>query len=84
MAFYTTLARVLDEKGISPAELSAKTGISQSYFSKLKSGYTKDVTWEKALRIIAALDMTPNDFYNISYAVVSLDGEGVDDGTVRE
>lgn len=84
MTFYKTLATVLDEKGMSPAELSAKTGISQSYFSKLKSGHTKDVTWEKALTIIAALDMTPNDFYNISYAVVSLDEEGVDDGAVRE
>ena len=78
MTFYETLAYVLDEKGITPAELSAKTGINQSYFSKLKSGHMKDVTWDKALTIIAALDMTPNDFNNISYHVISLedkDGE---------
>ena len=75
MTFYETLAYVLDEKGVSPAELSAKTGIHQSYFSKLKSGHTKDVTWEKALKIISALDMTPNDFNNISYHVVSIKDE---------
>lgn len=75
MTFYETLAYVLDEKGVSPAELSAKTGIHQSYFSKLKSGHTKDVTWEKALKIISALDMTPNDFNNISYHVISLEDE---------
>ena len=75
MTFYETLARVLDEKGMSPAELSAKTGINQSYFSKLKSGHTKDVTWEKALIIIGALDMTPDEFSKISYRLVSLDDE---------
>ena len=73
MSFYRTLAHVLDEKGMTPAELSTKTGIGQSYFSKLKSGHTKDVTWEKALVIIAALDMTPDDFKHIEYGVVSLD-----------
>lgn len=78
MTFYETLAYVLDEKGITPAELSAKTGINQSYFSKLKSGHMKDVTWDKALTIIAALDMTPNEFQKVEYSVVKLgdDDEG--------
>lgn len=83
MTFYEILSHVLDEKGMTPAELSAKTGINQSYFSKLKSGHTKDVTWEKALTIIAALDMTPNEFSEVKYAVVSLGDEGENDGSVR-
>ena len=75
MTFYETLAHVLDEKDMSPAELSAKTGIHQSYFSKLKSGHTKDVTWEKALLIISALEMTPDEFKRIEYGIISLDDE---------
>ena len=71
MTFYETLACVLKEKGMTAADLSAKTGIGQPYFSRLKSGKTKDVTWEKALTIIDALDMTPNEFYE--YAVIKLD-----------
>lgn len=66
MTFYETLAIVMKDKGITAADICAKTGIHASYFSKLKSGHTKDVTWEKALVIIAALDMTPNEFYELS------------------
>ena len=79
MTFYETLAFILDEKGIKPADLSAKSGIDQSYFSKLKSGHTKDVTWEKALKIIDALDMTPNEFHDVSYYIMSLDGDDAED-----
>lgn len=75
MTFYETLAHVLAEKGMSHAELSAKTGINQSYFSKLKSGHTKDVTWEKALVIIDALEMTPSEFSNIEYHAIDLNDE---------
>lgn len=64
MNFYETLARILDEKGVSAAELSARSGLNQSYFSKLKSGHMRDVTWEKALLIIDALEMTPDEFLN--------------------
>lgn len=78
MTFYETLALVLNEKGMSPADLSAKTGIHQSYFSKLKSGHTKDVTWEKALVIIDALGMTPSDFSRREYSTASFDGEEED------
>lgn len=73
MSFYKALAHVLKEKGIRPSELAAKTGINQSYFSRLKKGDTKDVTWEKALIIIDALDMTPDEFHRVEYAVVNLD-----------
>lgn len=75
MTFYEVLSLALDEQGMTPAELSAKTGMPQSYFSKLKSGYIKDVTWERALQIIDALGMTPNDFSRIEYSVVKLDGD---------
>lgn len=65
MTFYETLSIAMETKGLTPAELSARTGIHQSYFSKLKSGHTKDVTWEKALLIIAALEMTPDEFTHL-------------------
>ena len=63
MTFYETLEAILRERGMSAADLCEKAGIHQSYVSKLKSGHTKDVTWEKALTIIAALDMSPDEFY---------------------
>ena len=63
MTFYETLEAILRERGMSAADLCTKAGIHQSYVSKLKSGHTKDVTWEKALTIIAALDMSPDEFY---------------------
>ena len=75
MSFYETLAYILEEKDMSPSELSARSGIDQSYFSKLKSGYMKDVTWDKALTIIDALDMTPNEFQEVSTYVISLKEE---------
>ena len=73
MTFYETLSLAMSKKGMTAAELSVKTGIHASYFSKLKSGHTKDVTWEKAVKIIAALDMTPDEFAN-------LQKEGMQDG----
>ena len=63
MTFYEALCKALEDREMTTSELSAKTGIYQSYFSKLKSGHMKDVTWEKALSIIDALGMTPDEFY---------------------
>ena len=65
MKFYDTLELIMAEKGITAAELAKRTGFHKSYFSKLKSGHTKDVTWEKALVIIDALGMTPDEFYEM-------------------
>lgn len=65
MKFYDALAIAMKRKGITAAELSVKTGLNQPYFSKLKSGHMRDVTWEKALMIISALDMTPDEFLEI-------------------
>lgn len=69
MNFYETLALALKMKGMKAADICAKTGISSSYFSKLKSGYMKDVTWDKALEIIDALEMTPNEFLELQESV---------------
>ena len=65
MTFYETLVIAMDEKGFTPADISAKTGINQSYFSKLKSGHMQDVTWEKAIAIITAIGMTPDEFITL-------------------
>ncbi|MBQ9002172.1 MAG: helix-turn-helix transcriptional regulator [Eggerthellaceae bacterium] len=63
MRFYEAFEIALKEKGLKAADICSATGIHSSYFSKLKSGHTKDVTWEKALLIINALGMTPDEFY---------------------
>ena len=62
MSFYKLLATAMDKTGLTAAELSRRTGIYQSYFTNLKKGTAKDVTWERALLIIEALGMTPDDF----------------------
>jgi len=66
MTFYELFEIALREKHMSTADVCAKTGLYPSYFSKLKSGKFKDVTWEKALIIINALGMTPDEFNALS------------------
>ena len=73
MNFYKTLELALKKKGMKAADLCRRTGINSSYFSRLKSGYIKDVTWEKALVIIAALEMSPDEFHNLSESVEEVD-----------
>jgi len=65
MTFYEALMIAMRHKGMKPAQLCEKAGIYQSYISRLKSGKIKSVEWDKALAIIEALDMTPNDFLAI-------------------
>lgn len=65
MTFYETLRRAMDMKNVTLPELCERTGLYPSYFSKLKSGHMRDVTWEKALEIIAALGMTPDEFRDL-------------------
>lgn len=62
MTFYETMAAIMSEKGITAADLAAETGLYPSYFSKLKSGHAKDVTWDRAILIISALGVTPDEF----------------------
>lgn len=65
MTFYEALEIAMEEKGMKPSEVAAKADLHQSYISKLKSGHQRSVDWEKALAIIEALGMTPNEFYEI-------------------
>ncbi|MBQ3339765.1 MAG: helix-turn-helix transcriptional regulator [Atopobiaceae bacterium] len=65
MTFYETLRRAMDMKNVAFPELCERTGLYPSYFSKLKSGHMRDVTWEKAIEIIAALGMTPDEFRDL-------------------
>lgn len=64
-SFYEALEIAMRRRGMKASELAVLTGMHQSYFSKLKSGHQKSVEWEKALTIIEALGMTPNEFYAI-------------------
>lgn len=66
MTFYETLVIAMRERGMRPADITAKTGIKSSFFSNLKSGHTKDVTFNKAVQIIHALDMTLDEFAALS------------------
>lgn len=65
MTFYETMAALMKKKGLNATDMSKRTGLPKSYFSKLKSGYIKDVTWEKAVAIITALETTPDEFYHL-------------------
>lgn len=64
--FYETLEIAMERRGLRPADLADRCEtVTPSYLSRLKNGYTKSVSWEKALEIIAALGMTPSEFYEI-------------------
>jgi len=65
MTFYDALTIAMDERGMEMPELCEKTGFYASYFSKLKSGHIKDVTWQKALVICDALGITPDQLMEI-------------------
>lgn len=75
MGFYETLEHVMLVKGITPAELSRAIGVRQSYFTELKKGRAKDVTWTRAKQIIAALDMTVSEFAALENALNERHGE---------
>lgn len=62
MDFYQTLYEYMQEKNVTAAELSRRTGIRKQFFSDLRSGKAKDVSWTKALIIIAALDVPIDEF----------------------
>ena len=64
MTFYETLDTFMKEKNMSAAELCEKAGIYESYVSRLKNGKIKDATWDKALAIFDALEISPSEFRN--------------------
>lgn len=71
MNFYDAVDKAIKIKGIRNfSELCRKADdnpspLFPSFFSKLKSGHTQSVSWDKALQIIRALDMTPDEFLAI-------------------
>ena len=65
MTFYAALEIAMREKQMKASEVCAKAGLYESYLSKLKNGRMKSVEWDKALAIIEALGMTPNEFREI-------------------
>ena len=73
MTFYEMFEVALEETGMSTADVCAKTGLWPSYFSKLKKGETKDVTWERAIAIISALGMTPDEFVKLAESKKKVD-----------
>jgi transcriptional regulator with XRE-family HTH domain len=62
MSFYVTLEYVMNEKGITAAELSRRTGLYRSFFTNMKMGRAKMPSWENAIKIVHALDMTLDEF----------------------
>lgn len=65
MTFYETLEVAMTERGLKAADICARANLYPSYLSKLKSGSMKSVEWDKAIAIILALGMTPNEFYEL-------------------
>lgn len=65
MTFCELLKIAMEKRNMNATALAKKTGFHKSYFSKIKSGDIKDVTWDRALVIIEALDMTPSEFASL-------------------
>lgn len=61
--FGDTLTEVMNERGITQTELSEKSGVYQSYISRLRSNSMLDPTILKATALIHALDMSLDEFY---------------------
>lgn len=61
--FGDTLTEVMNERGIAQTELSEKSGVYQSYISRLRSNSMLDPTISKATALIHALDMSLDEFY---------------------
>ena len=65
MSFYVTLEYVMNEKGITAAELSRRTGLYRSFFTNMKKGRAKTPSFENAVKIIHALGMTLDEFVEL-------------------
>ena len=65
MSFYVTLEYVMNEKGITAAELARRTGLYRSFFTNMKKGRAKMPSWENAVKIIHALGMTLDEFVEL-------------------
>lgn len=73
MSYGDVLKRLLDEKGVTNAELARRIGKSRSYVSQLQNGKIAEPTFSMAIEISNALDT------EIEYFVVRLDDEEDDE-----
>lgn len=62
MSFAQTLRRQMDVYGVKARDLSLRSGVSESYISRILSGGIKDPAFYKAAAIVAALDMSIDEF----------------------
>lgn len=60
--FGETLAYAMKTRGIKQTELSEKSGVYQSYVSRILSGKLTDPTFTKAIALIHALGITADEF----------------------
>ena len=60
--FGETLAQAMRNNGMKQNELSERSGVYQSYISRLLNGKLLDPTFTKAVALIHALSMTTDEF----------------------
>lgn len=60
---YELFARLLEERGLTTADVSKATGISKSAFSEWKSGRTKEMKVERLQKIADYLDVSTFVFW---------------------
>ncbi|WP_298625467.1 helix-turn-helix transcriptional regulator [uncultured Senegalimassilia sp.] len=65
LTFGETIKLALRMKGLTASQLSEKSGVQQSYLSRVINGKILDPTWSKARAIIDALDMTIEEFRDL-------------------
>ena len=68
MAFTEALKAAMKMKNLRPVDI-ASAEVKAPYLSRLLNGKVKDPTWQKALAIIDALGMNPDEFYELEKQV---------------
>lgn len=68
MTFAQTVAKLMEDRNLSPKDLVDKSGLNAPYISRLLSGNIKEPTWEKACAIVDAFDLTADEFRQIQNA----------------
>lgn len=65
MTFAEALEKAMQQAGMNAAQLSAASGITQNYISKIRTGWLKDPTIGKAMPIIKALGLSYGEFLTL-------------------
>lgn len=65
MKFGEAVSYYLKEKSMSAGELSRRTGLSESYISKLRRGRCDEPSFQKAVAIINALEVDMDEFIEL-------------------